>query len=107
MSKTFLLWDLRPSIGNLESRSDGPSYLMNLTTSGRLLQFLILSYKASFKFILNSIGIKCDNLDLVLKSLPGRSREQIIEDGKKKLASLPSSCTTTAGGAPKEEAKKK
>ncbi|CAB4058302.1 RP-LP2 [Lepeophtheirus salmonis] len=59
--------------------------------------------KASIKSILDSVGIECENekVDLVLKSLAGKSIEEIIEEGKKKLASVPSggAAPAAAGGA--------
>nr|ACO15596.1 60S acidic ribosomal protein P2 [Caligus clemensi] len=75
--------------------------------------------KDSIKSILDSVGIECESekLDLVLKSIAGKSVEEIIEEGKKKLASVPSGVgaapaagvASAAGGAApaaKEEAKK-
>eukprot|EP00096_Caligus_rogercresseyi_P008895 TRINITY_DN28_c0_g1_i1.p1 TRINITY_DN28_c0_g1~~TRINITY_DN28_c0_g1_i1.p1 ORF type:complete len:111 (+),score=71.56 TRINITY_DN28_c0_g1_i1:133-465(+) len=75
--------------------------------------------KASIKSILDSVGIECESekLDLVLKSLEGKSIQEILAEGKEKLASVPSgggmaagsAAPAAAGAAPaaaKEEAKK-
>jgi len=67
--------------------------------------------------IMASVGIDCDadNCKKVIEALKGKNIEQVIEEGKKKLASVPSGAGAAApaaaaggggGGKPAAEAKK-
>ena len=69
------------------------------------------------KAILSSVGVEEDStsLDKVISELKGKSVEEIIEEGSKKLASMPAGgaapaaggAAPAAGGAPAAAAEKK
>merc|ERR1739847_145805 len=63
---------------------------------------------AAIKKILASVGVDADEerLGKVLSELSGKDIEEVLAEGREKLASVPSGGGAAAGGAaPKEEAK--
>ena len=56
---------------------------------------------ANIKKILSSVGIDADaaKVDMVVKELAGKNIEELLEEGKGKLGSMPAAGAAPAGGA--------
>merc|ERR1712018_224411 len=58
--------------------------------------------KKNIKNLLDVVGIECDEdkINKVVEELKGKNIEELLEEGSKKLASMPAAGAAPAGGAP-------
>jgi len=58
--------------------------------------------KKNIKNLLDVVGIECDEdkINKVVEELKGKNVEELLEEGSKKLASMPAAGAAPAGGAP-------